>query len=829
MIEYHRFIPSLRFPLFILFVLMFTSTLEAQEKLGRYASRRTEGRSVVLTTVEGEQVRITPYGNSIVRLQAVRQGEDFFPDNRNDMVLSHDWPGSLSIDESDDVLTLSTGSSDGISIIAAKRELRFSFSRKSRQRPFLQQSGGIWWSGDSIYSSFAVDTSEHFTGLGHGFYGRENSMDLRGEIAQRNYGTQHGQQAPLIVPFYLSSKGYGIFLNSTFPNSFSFGHNGRYEFSIAGNGRMDFFVILGPEFRDILDRYTQLTGRPRFFPESALGLGLSDKGNDHTSSSPSDEKWWKEKITAHRTAGFPIDHIINDNRWRAGGGERCRSYFDWDPVRYPDPKEYERWIRSNGLILTLDFNRCIASHSEGWKPSYNIPDADSIDFGDSAPDLTRKEVREWFWNLCWKKSLNPKLGYPGDALWIDEFDEMGNAPLSMVLGNGRTWQEMKNYWFFLVAQSLVRDGWDKDFGGSKRPFVWVRGMTAGAQRYATLWSGDIKPSYDDMKTQVRSMQLAGLSGFPFWGHDAGGFNDWENNKGPDDTMYRQWSMAFGSFTPFWKPHGVGRSRWPLDRPVEVQKDAKKYSELRYKLIPYIYTYAHEASKTGVPIARAMVIDHQNDPLAWKHDLQYMWGDEILVAPNCSDSGVVSVWLPEGEWYDFWNESLLQGNKVLSYDSPTGKLPLFIKAGAVIPMRNFALSTAFINKDSLILHVYTGKNGSFILYEDDGTTERFRTNNEKRTTGITFTQSNFSLSVSGATGSYIGAPAHRAVRIVFHGIEKEMCLALNGVRMKNSQSENDAISSREGVVWNAQEHTLSVFLKSSPVTTPITITAVTHCP
>jgi alpha-glucosidase (family GH31 glycosyl hydrolase) len=810
-----------------LFLICFISILQAKELFGKYSSFQRDGRGIIVSTQEGQRLRITPYGEQIIRIQAVRANEDYFPDDRYEMVETHQWFGSLTLLEDHNSLIASTNGMNGISLQISKEALRVSFRNDSIGTQFLSQLIGIWWEGETIHSSFKYDANEHFTGLGHGYYGRETKLDLRGEIVQRNYGTQHGQQAPLIVPFFLSSKGYGIFLNSTFTNSFNFGKNGEYEFSITGEGRMDFFVILGPEFRTILDRYTQLTGRPRFFPKAAFGLALSDKGNDHTSKNPSDELWWKKKITAHREAGFPLDHIVNDNRWRAGGGQRCLSYFDWDKTRYPDPEEYQKWIRTNGLILTLDFNRCIASHSEGWKPSFNIPQPDSIDFKDSAPDLTNKVVRDWFWSLFWTKSLDPRLEFPGDALWIDEFDEMGKAPLSMVMFNGKTWCEMRNYWFFLIAKTLVQDGWDKSFNGTKRPFVWVRGMTAGAQRYATLWSGDIKPSYDDMKTQVRSMQLAGLSGFPFWGHDAGGFNNWEENHGPNDAMYRQWSMAFGSFTPYWKPHGIGESRWPLDRPPIVQRDAKKYSELRYKLIPYLYSYAHFATETGVPIARAMVIDHQNDSRAWKHDLQYMWGNEILVAPNCKDSGNVEVWLPKGKWYDFWNDGLLKGDQVFSYSAPIGKLPLFVKTGSIIPMGNYALSTAFLSKDSLTIHVYTGEDGSFVLYEDDGITEGYR-NNESRTTKIVFNQSNLSLTIGAAVGNYNEAPTHRAVRVEFHGVEKQACLAVNGRNLTSFRTEREA-AAHEGIVWNKKNKTFSIFLKRSSVNEPIVISSIKNCP
>ncbi len=749
-----------------------------------------------------KQIRLTPYGNNIIRVQTIRSTEQFFSDDRNEMVVTHQWPGELNLTENKNSFQLSAQTENGISLSIDKSFMQLSFSKNGTDDIFLEQTKGVWWSSDSVYASFKFDSEEHFTGLGHGYFGREESIDLHGKIISRNYGTEHGQQAPLIVPMYLSSKGYGIFLNSTFPNSFNFGKDGNYNFSVSGNGQMDFFVMSGSDFAALLDLYTQLTGRPRFPPKSFFGLALSDKGNDHTSTDPSDENWWKRKISEHRNAGFPLDHIVNDNRWRAGGGQRCLSFFEWDLSRFPDPSEYEKWVISNGLILTLDFNRCIASHSEGWKQEFNIPQSDKIDFGDSAPDFTKMEVRDWFWNLMWTKSLDPKLGFPGDALWIDEFDEMGQTPPAMKFENGSTWLEMRNYWFFLISKSLVEDGWDKSFQGSKRSFVWVRGMTAGAQRFATLWSGDIKPTYSDMKTQVRSLQLAGLSGFPFWGHDAGGFYNWETKEGPNDLMYRNWSMAFGSFTPFWKPHGVGKSRWPLDRSGDVQKDALLYSQLRYQLLPYIYSYAHQASTTGLPVSRAMVIGNELDSLAWKSDLQYMWGNEFLVAPNCSDSDNVKVWLPKGNWYDFWNDEKLDGNRTFDYPAPAGKLPLFVRSGSIVPMYNFALSTAFIHEDSLTLQIYTGKDAEFTLYEDDGISENWKLKNEKRETRLTFNQEKLELTISGSEGTYKNAPSNRFYKIIFHGLSKPVELEVNGRKLES--------------VWNQEMKTLTVTINKIPI-------------
>ncbi|MEP6677056.1 MAG: TIM-barrel domain-containing protein [Ferruginibacter sp.] len=758
-------------------------------------------RGFIFTDSRGEKLRITAYGDYMIRVQAAQKNEKFFSDDHYEMVLSHQWPGALSITDNKTSFKIAAATNNGITVLIDKEKLQLSFSETGKDKSFLQQNNPVVWKRDSVFNSFVFDAAEHFTGLGHGFFGRAESLDLKGQVIERNYGTEHVQQAPLLVPFYLSSKGYGIFVNSTFPNSFSFGKDGQYDFSLAGSAQMDFFVILGPSFPAILDRYTQLTGRARFPLKSFFGLALSDKGNDHTTAQPSDEKWWKQKITAHRNAGFPLDHIINDNRWRAGGGQRCISYFAWDSIRYPDPKEYEQWIKANGLITTLDFNRCIAVQSEGWKPSFNLPQNEGIDFNTSAPDFTQKKVRDWFWNLMWNKTLNPALQYPGDALWIDEFDEMGKAPLSMKFANGKTWQEMKNYWFLLIAKSLVQDGWDKSFKGTKRPFVWVRGMTAGAQRYATLWSGDINPDFNEMKKQIRGMQLAGLAAFPFWGHDAGGFQ-----IEPDDTVYTQWSMAMGSFSPFWKPHGVGKSRWPLDRSAAVQKIAKTYTTLRYELMPYTYTAAHNSYQTGLPLAEAMLIQHPNDSLAWQHDLQYMWGNELLVAPNCSVADNVNVWLPKGEWYDYWNDEKLSGDLELNYPAPFGKLPLFVKAGSIIPMANFALSTAFIAADSLTIHVYTGHDGTFTLYEDDGVSENYKYKNESRTTTFKFTDQSCSLNIAASKGNYKNAPDQRAYEIIFHGLNKPVNFKINGKEVMGN--------------WDEAAKTMTVMIKKMPVSRSI---------
>jgi alpha-D-xyloside xylohydrolase len=746
------------------------------------------GASVIVSDAAGASLRVTPYGPYAVRLQSVRKGEDYFPDNYYEMVDAKPR-GTLQVSDQGAALALQLPGAGALRVVIDKQTLAASYFLAGA--PVLAEQGGVQWRGDAIVRSFAPDPHEHFTALGHGYYGRAQSVDLKGQQLGHNYGSEQIQQAPLLVPFYISSKGYGVFLNSTFKNSFNFGADGRYEFGIdtqGFNGRMDYFFIAGPEPRDVLKHYVELTGKPRLPPKAMFGLALSDKSHDHDSPTPSDEAWWKQKVGEHRAAGFPLDHIVNDNRWRAGGGKRCESYLEWDSGRYPQPAEYAQWLKKNRLMTTIDVNRCILQFSEGWKPEFNVPAVSGIDFATSAPDQTNAAFRRWFWDVLYRKSLDPKLHYPGDALWIDEFDEMGGAPASMMLSNGRSFAEMRNYWFFLISQALVRDGWDKS-AIKQRPYVWVRGMTAGAQRYASLWSGDIKPNFDEMKMQIRGMQLAGLSGFPYWGHDAGGFYDWEAKLGPDADLYQQWSMGFGSFAPIWKPHGMGPSRWPLDRDVAEQAAARQFAQARYQLMPYIYSAAREAADSGLPMARAMLLAYPHDDAAWSHDLQYMWGPDLLVAPRTSRDGATEVWLPSGAWYDFWHpEQALQGGQVISIGAERGLLPVFVKAGAIVPRQAYSTSTASADKKHMQLDVYPGADGSTVLREDDDVSEEYRKLQRSMDTAISWNDAARTLDIAAARGSYAGAPGQRAWQVTLHGTAAAACYLVNG---KQAEAKVDA--------------------------------------
>ena len=755
------------------------------QTLGNYKSMQVTPHQLVFTTSTGNRISLKAYTGQVIRVQAAKQGEEFFKDDHYEMVASHQMTGQFTSAEKSDLFEITTGHVNGPGIRIFKAPFKIEFYNRATNTPYLKDNEGIKWVGSNITAAFVADKDEHFCGMGHQSFGLVPTLDLKGQTARCNYGdfdfnedkgSKDGWagQAFLTVPFFLSSKGYGVFVNSTFPHEFNFGKGNTYQFKIdtrGFKGQMDYFFIQGPQFKSILERYTNLTGKPRLPQKSMFGLQLSDKGTPDNEGA----QWWKNKVKAHRDAGYPLDHVVNDNRWRAGTGAWSGSWFEWDKTRYKDPKEYAQWCKANGLTVTLDLNRNITSASEGYKPAYNLHNVEgNVREPFSVPDYSSKEVRNWLWSLFWKKSLNPALQYPGDAIWMDEIDEMANIPDSSICADGKSWAENRNAYPFLVAKAVVQEGWDNEnrntpagIGEVERPFAWCRGMLAGGQRYATHWSGDLKCNYNWMKQTIRGMQTSGLSGFPYFNHDAGGFRA----PGPDDGMYIQWALAMGSFSPIWRPHGMGENRrWPLDRSKVCQDEATKYATLRYQMMPYIYSMAYQAYATGTPMARAMVVDYQNQPAAWTHDQQYMWGDAMLVAPNTSSrDSVLSVWLPAGQnWYSFWNDKKYKGGQVVQFPAKFGELPVFVKEGAIIPKHQYAKSTFWIQPETLILDVYAGKNGSYTLYEDDGVTERYKTKNEKRFTEILYNDKTRQVTVKAARGKYNNAPENRTYQIVFHG-------------------------------------------------------------
>jgi alpha-glucosidase len=754
---------------------------------GDYRSHHRVNDQIVIVGTSG-QIIARPYGNSMLRIQHLRDREAPFDDNHYEMIERHDFGGNLDIRDAGESLEIRFTDQSEFVLRVEKKSLLLSFENQANGTTYLKEKAGLVASHDKLVLDFQPDPSERFIGFGQKPLGYQDYLELTGRTERRNYSEDHiegrGAQGNLLVPFYLSSKGYGLFLNSTFPNQFAFNDAGAYSLTLETMGfdaRMDFVFIFGNSFAEMLDHYTQLTGRPRMIPLSMFGLQLSDNDPRLEDNQKIGENWWKTMVTRHREAGLPIDHLVFDNDWRMGSGGWSGSWFEFNKELYPHPPAFREWLESQGLTLTLDLNLNNCNDSAFWDPAFNLtPSLPCEDVnGDSYPDYTRRDVRRWNWEMFWEMALNPSKGYPGDGLWMDESDGIWTqcVPLDTLCGNGRSWLEMKNYYYFLIAKAITEEGWlgkNDDFphaiGPSKRPYVWVRGGTAGGQRLHTHWTGDIHFQPSSMQAQVVSMQASGLAGYPYFNHDAGGFV--EETPGPDDATYVQWAMAFGSFTPIWRPHGYGLPRWPTNRSELCQKYALKYGKLRYEMMPYIYSMAHVANRTGMPMARPLMLAYPEESEAWKHPLQYLWGDSMLVIPNTEltmEDTQLEIWLPpHAKWYHFWNHETVAGGQKVTHHAPFGELPVYVKAGAIITKRPYAQSTFWLSDEDLHLDVYVGCDGDTVLIEDDGVSESYKVG-QVRETGIEWNESSQTLIVHPAAGTYAGASTQRNYRIRFIGV------------------------------------------------------------
>jgi alpha-D-xyloside xylohydrolase len=855
-------------PRCLLLLLLLALSPVAAATLGDYARHQTTASpaAVVVTTGAGETLRLRAYGDQMVRVQAARPGEKLFPDDLYRMIERHDHGGSLRIvSDSAEKLVLTTGP---VVVTVSKKPLRLAFADASG-RPLLADAEGIRLDPKAIVYDFTPDPAEKLLGFGQERLSLQETFTLEGRVVKNNYSDKgfpgRGSQGVLIVPFHMSQKGYGLFANSMFPHEGNFGANGTYRlrFDTAGHpAQADYVFILGPKPADILDRYTLLTGRPRLPQKSIFGLHLSDNEPWSHEFPVVDYTWWQNQVAKHHAAGFPLDHLVYDNDWRAasplpGGkvGQWGGSQFAFDAKRYPDPAAFRRWYDAAGLTLTLDLNMNNANDSVGWRPEFNLPVAPKAlanaasNYSDSYPDYSNPATREWIWRMFWDKAFDPALKYPGDAIWLDESDAIwwGTVPPEARIANGRPWFEMQNYYFFLTADAVVGEGWDNaergqtpGIGEAKRPHVWIRGGSSGMQRYATHWTGDIDYTAAFYHGHIIGLQASGLAGFPFFNHDAGGFGSNKKNPdplahadGPTNDYYIQWGCAFGSFTPYWRIHGYGKPRWPANRDQASQDAFRRYATLRYELMPYIYTLAHEAHATGLPMARPLPVAFPDAPEAWNpnNHYSYLWGDAFLVAPGLQIDGTdaeQTTWLPPapGGWYDYWTGALLPADTRHTFTSRFGVLPLFVKAGSIIPRQNYALSTRFLSDKHLTLDVYTGADGRFLLREDDGVTERFRTRGELRTTPIGYRHADRAFALAPAQGTYEGASPTRTYHLRFHGLaEIPAALRLDGGKLGLAPAAPSAHAAvtEPTAWWDASARLLHVRLPSRPVGKRIDLT------
>jgi alpha-D-xyloside xylohydrolase len=555
---------------------------------------------------------------------------------------------------------------------------------------------------------------EHIYGLGEKFL----PPDRRGQrLESWNFNTwgATSERAYKNVPFFVSSRGYGVFVNTTFRVSWDVGSGANTSISTeleTEDDRLDLFIIGGPRLADVLERYTALTGRAPVPPRWSFGYWQSKYGYRSW-----DEVW--DVVETARRLEVPLDVIHLDPYW-----QRERMYADlvWDERRFPDPADTIARLRERGVRVCLWVQPWIPSQSDQFAAGLHAgafakrADGSPYLYDPTIPgrppnpcgvlDFSSPTGREWY--------IGKVLGLIAQGVSAFKTDFGEAIPEDAVFANGMRGRQMHNLYPLLYHQAFY-EAFERS-GRAGDLVCWGRAGWAGIQRYPVGWSGDMLCNFPSMACTLWGGLAYSLSGVPFWSHDIGGFQGETNPE-----LYIRWAQ-WGLLCSHSRGHGT-TSREPWAQGEQALAVFKRYAELRYRLIPYLYSYAHLAHRTGLPVLRPLVLEFPDDPATYAVDLQYLLGSELLVAP-VFEAGAVErdVYLPAGGWYDFWTETPLAGGSWLSAAAPLESLPLFVRAGRILPLGPLEQFVGQAGTTELSLQVYP-RDGEAegVLHEDGGQT------------------------------------------------------------------------------------------------------------
>jgi alpha-glucosidase len=533
------------------------------------------------------------------------------------------------------------------------------------------------------------------------------------------------EQDPLykVVPFYIGlhhDKAYGVFFDNTFRTFFDFCHERRNVTSFwAEGGEMNYYFIYGPKMKDVVIAYTHLTGKPELPPLWALGY-------HQCKWSYYPESKVKEITSTFRKLQIPCDAIYLDIDYMEGF--RC---FTWSEEYFPDPKRMVAELAKDGFktVVIIDpgikIDKEYSVYNEALEKDYFCKRADGPYMKGKVwpgecnfPDFTNPEVREWWAGLY--KELISDIGVKG--VWNDM-----NEPAVMDVpgktfpmdvrhdydGNPCSHRKAHNIYGTQMARATYEGV--KRFAYPKRPFIITRSAYSGAQRYTSSWTGDNVASWEHLWVANIQMQRMSISGMGFTGSDIGGFAEQ-----PSGELYARW-IQLGVFHPFCRTHSSGDhgEQEPWSFGEEVIDIARKFVNLRYQLLPYLYTMFWKYVNEGEPMLKPLVYFDQEDIQTLYRTDEFIFGNQILVCPILEPNAIGRrMYLPKGNWYNYWTNELVEGKKELWVATNYDQIPIFIKEGAIIPKYPIQQFVGEKEFEEITLDVYYkfGKEKS-VLYED----------------------------------------------------------------------------------------------------------------
>jgi len=689
----------------------------------------------------------------------------------------------VTIQDDEHRITLQT---EDLSVHIDRSGGRISFVTRHGLAFCADQAGMSWgatsWGAQGVACVKRIEQGEHFFGFGE----RTGPLDRRGR-QMINWTCDpphdHGPATDplyIAIPVFLSLRpglAYGLFLNSTWRSRFDMGasHPEAWVMETEGS-ELDYYVFYGPTPAEVLETLGMLLGTMPLPPRWALGYHQSRWGYKT-------EGVVRGVAAEFRRRDIPCDVIHLDIDYMDG-----YRVFTWHPDRFPDPRRLIADLRRDGFrVVTIvdpgvKVDTAYTVYQQGVERHMFIRKSNGDLFSgyvwpDSAvfPDFTRPDVQQWWGDL--QKGL-VEMGVNG--IWNDmneptvfrrPFSQGGGQAGTIDLdarqgpeGEDTSHAEVHNLYGYLMARASY-EGLCRHLGG-ERPFVLTRSGFAGIQRWSACWMGDNHSWWEHLEMSMPQLMNMGLSGVPFVGTDIGGFG---GNATGD--LFARW-MQLGALSPFCRGHSswntVAHEPWAFGPRVEAI--CREYLKLRYRLLPYLYTLFWEAARRGAPVLRPLLYHYPNDPTTYQLHDQVMLGPFLMAAPIYQPGREYRyVYLPDGVWYDWWTDEMIIGPAHLLAHAPLERLPLYIRAGAIIPSGPDMAYTDQRPLDPLTLDLYPG-DGEFTLYEDDGHTFAYEQGEFCTTTYLLHREHDrLVLQIGERTGLYI--PRERQLVIRVHAIEK----------------------------------------------------------
>jgi alpha-glucosidase len=795
-----------------IFMMCYHPVQAAWQSLGEVESYRALEDQSILLHCGMAQVRLDIVAHDCVRVRLAPDG--LFEDEFSWAVVNGSRPSvHWELHTSDSLL------------VAATAQLRVKIHFYPCRIEFCTQDGdlinsddggkGMGWDGEQVRCWKQLPPEEHYYGFGE----KTGPFDKRGTSMEMWNSDIPGYRAyadPIYVsiPFFVGLKNgraYGIYFDNVHRTTFDMGVESRSYYSFgADGGELDYYFLYGPHPKKVIRGYSELVGRLPLPPRWSLGY-------QQCRWSYFPESRVREIAETFRQRRIPCDVIYLDIDYM--DDFRC---FTWDRDRFPNPQRMLDDLSAQGFQTVVIIDPGIREDAGYWVYEEGLKGDHFCRLSSGElyvgrvwpgasvfPDFTRSETRAW-WGSLHEEMM--ALGIKG--FWNDMNEPAswsgpgGTFPPEVIHDNeGRpvTHPACHNVYGMQMARATYEGC--RRLRPDRRPFVLTRAGFAGLQRYTALWTGDNTASWDDLRMSLPMMQNIGVSGQPFVGADIGGFGGT-----PSAELFTRW-LQVGIFYGLCRTHTVTGSadQEPWSFGEEHEELNRQAIEVRYRLLPYVYSTFYEASQTGLPVMRPKWLEFPEEQRVYHHDAEFMFGEHLLVAPVLWP-GITErqLYLPQGDWYDFWTGKQYPGGTDIFVPVDLSTIPLFARAGAIIPMQEVVQYTDERPLDPLVLAIFPCERSTYTFYEDDGISFEYA---DGQYALVTYTCEKKDEEVIFHVGERRGdyRPEERSYLLQIHNVDEEpVTVERNGNRLDCSSSY-DQLSGRESG-WSFDGGARTVWVK-----------------